>query len=381
MLSPEKCFNALKQNGVAFFTGVPDSSLKNFTAFITDNCGKGEHIIAANEGTAIAMAIGNYLATGKLPFVYMQNSGLGNAINPLLSLADEMVYKIPMLIMIGWRGKPGVKDEPQHKKQGKVMTAMLESMEISYTIMDDDESLAIQQIGSAITSATEKSVPHVLIARPSLFDPYKLKNEPTLSAFLSREEALKIVVDHLDETDIVVSTTGKLSRELFEYRDELKQNHDKDFLTVGGMGHCSSIACGITLEEKTRRVFCLDGDGAVLMHTGALSNIGNLAPGNYFHIIFNNGAHESVGGQPTLGFDVDFPKIAEAFNYKEVKRVDTREEIVDTLENLKTGRGPFLMEIRVGINSRKDLGRPSIPPETNKENFMKKINKVEHEDK
>lgn len=373
MIDPQKYYETLKKSGIDFFTGVPDSSLKSFTALITDCSEEGEHIVAANEGSAIAMGIGKYLATGKIPFIYMQNSGLGNAVNPLLSLADEMVYKIPMLIMVGWRGEPGKKDEPQHKKQGLVTLTMLEAMQIPYHILDENEERALDQIELATLIAQKNSKPFVLIARPSLFKEYKSNKEKTRSFELVREEALKVVVDHLTDEDIVISTTGKLSRELFEYREELQQNHNKDFLTVGGMGYSSSIALGIALAEKNRRIFCLDGDGAMLMHTGALSNIGHLSPQNYFHIVFNNGAHESVGGQPTLGFEVDFLQIAKAFNYKTTIRAESHRELCQALNSIKSLHGPILLEIRVDINSRKNLGRPTIQPAENKIHFMNNL--------
>ncbi len=374
MISPKKCFDTLKSNNVNFFTGVPDSSLKPFTSYITDNTNKYNNVIAANEGACIALALGYYLATGNVPFVYMQNSGLGNAVNPLLSLADDKVYKTPILMMIGWRGEPGLKDEPQHIKQGEVTLSMLETMQIPYVVLDEEEDIAIQQIKQIIAETKEKSIPHAIIAKRILFDSYALQTKIISDYEMSREDALKLVVDSLDENAIVVSTTGKLSRELFEYRETLNQTHEKDFLTVGGMGHSASIALGIALSKKDKKIYCLDGDGSVLMHTGALSTVGNLAPENYVHIIFNNGAHESVGGQPTVGFDVNFLKVADAFAYKKVKSVDNKIDLQNAIQKLKTTKGPILLEIKVCINSRKDLGRPTIAPVDNKINFMKNLN-------
>lgn len=373
MLKPNNYFNYLTQNEIDFFVGVPDSSLKNFTSYITDHVCKQNNIIAANEGACIGLATGYHLATGKIPLVYMQNSGLGNAVNPLLSLTDEKVYKIPMILMIGWRGEPGIKDEPQHIKQGEITLDLLECMGIPYIILDTEQEKAIKQTQQIIKDAKSKSIPHAIIVRPSVFEKYSLKKKISSNLEMSREDALKTVIDSLNETDIVISTTGKLSRELFEYRDAKNQGHEKDFLTVGSMGHSSAIALGIALQKKERRVFCLDGDGSILMHTGTLATIGTLAPNNFFHILFNNGAHESVGGQPTAGFEVDFTEVASAYEYKSVISVETKKDLSEVLINLKDLTGPLLIEIKVGINSREDLGRPTISPLDNKANFVKNL--------
>lgn len=370
MVNVDKVYSAFIADDVDFFTGVPDSLLKNICAYITDNAPKEKNIIAANEGAAVGIAAGYHMATGKLPLVYMQNSGLGNTVNPLLSLADEKVYSIPMVLMIGWRGEPGVKDEPQHKKQGEVTLALLEAMQIPYVILDNEEDKTLVQIHDIVASAKKKSIPHAIVIRKDTFRKYKLKNESENDYPVSREEALKIVIDHLKDTDIVVSTTGKLSRELFEYREAKGQGHGKDFLTVGSMGHSSSIALGIAVARKERNVFCLDGDGAFIMHMGAISNIGDLAPRNYKHIIFNNGAHESVGGQSTLGFQLDIPSIAKACGYKVAMTASSKSEIENEIKRLQETDGPSLLEIKVKIDSRDDLGRPTTTPIENKENFM-----------
>lgn len=373
MINVEKVYNTFLSNEVDFFTGVPDSLLKNICAYITDFAPKEKHVIAANEGAAIGIAAGYYMASGRLPLIYMQNSGLGNTVNPLLSLADEKVYSLPLLLMIGWRGEPGIKDEPQHKKQGEVTLGLLEVMNIPYVILDEDENEALSQIHDIIISARHKSIPHAIIIRKNIFEKYKLQKEQINACYLSREEALKLVVDHLEETDIVVSTTGKLSRELFEYREFKKQGHERDFLTVGSMGHSSSIAFGIALQKTDRKVYCFDGDGAFIMHMGAISNIGYLSPENYFHILFNNGVHESVGGQPTLGFQLDIPLIAKACGYRTVLSATTEDEIREALEKMKILEGPLLLELKVRVASRDDLGRPTTSPIENKKYFMRNL--------
>jgi len=370
MLNVEHIYKTLQDNGIDFFTGVPDSLLKNICAYITDNAPRHRHIIAANEGNAIGLAAGHYLATSHPALVYMQNSGLGNTVNPLLSLADADVYSIPMMLMIGWRGEPGVHDEPQHVKQGKVTLALLEAMGIRYAVLEDDEAKADQQISELIKFAISEKVPVAIVIRKNLFAPYKLQTKVANHNVLSREEAMKLVVDHLRPTDMIVSTTGKLSRELFEYREARHEGHGHDFLTVGSMGHSSSIALGIALERPERRIFCFDGDGAFIMHTGALGIVASMHPKNFVHVLFNNGAHESVGGQPTIGYAIDCTAIAKASGYNKVLTASTEEQILQALAEIDHSEGPLLLELKVKIQSRDDLGRPTTTPIQNKEAFM-----------
>lgn len=371
MLNVENVYDALVESGVDFFTGVPDSLLKDFCAYVTDKAPRNKHIIAANEGNAAGLAAGHYLATGSPALVYMQNSGLGNAVNPLLSLADKKVYGIPMVLMVGWRGEPGVHDEPQHVKQGEVTLALLEAMGIPYEILSGEEDEASIQLKRLTARAAEGKEPVAVVIRKGTFGKYTLKNAVANNNPLSREEAMKLVVDNLHDSDIIVSTTGKLSRELFEYRESRHQGHGHDFLTVGSMGHSSSIALGIALEKPDRRVFCFDGDGAFIMHSGALGIISSMSPGNYFHIVFNNGAHESVGGQPTVGYQLDVPAIAKGCGYAHAATATTRGEIVAALAELGSHcGGPSLLELRVRVDSRDNLGRPTTTPIENKDAFM-----------
>ena len=371
MINTKSFFNYLKTKEIEFFTGVPDSLLKDICAYITDNASKKNHIIAANEGNAIALAAGYHMATGKTPMVYMQNSGIGNAVNPLLSLTDSAVYKIPVLLMIGWRGE--TKDEPQHVKQGQVTTDLLDAMNIPYLILDTDEQNAQEQIDKAISEIKETNAAFAIIIRKGTFEKYNIQQKIENNFLLYREEAIKTIVDELDGSELIVSTTGKTSRELFEYRDELKQNHNSDFLTVGSMGHASQIALGIALNKPNRKVICIDGDGAVLMHMGGFAIIGTQSPKNFLHIVINNGAHESVGGQPTIAFDIDIPSIAIANNYKYAVRVSTNEELKDVLKNIDKDSYPVLIEIMTRTGSRDNLGRPTIKPVDNKNDFMKNL--------
>jgi len=375
MVDVKVFFNSLITNNIGFFSGVPDSLLKDICAYITDNVGPKSHIIAANEGNALSIGIGYHLASGKLPFIYMQNSGLGNIVNPLLSLADPDVYSVPMLLMIGWRGEPNVKDEPQHKKQGRVTLEILEAMEVPYQVlsMDTSDEKAKEIIKKASKEALKNNAPYAIVVKKGTFSEYKLKKDETANFPLFREDAIKIIVDNLDDKDIVVSTTGVASRELFEYREELKQGHEKDFLTVGGMGHANQIALGIALQKPDRSVFCLDGDGAALMHMGSMAINGNIECDNFKHIVFNNGAHDSVGGQPTVGYTINFQSIAKASGYDLVLQAKTNDEVVKCIEDLKGFKGKVFLEIKVKKGFRKDLGRPTTTPKENKQNLMKFI--------
>lgn len=375
MINPKDFFEILKENEITFFTGVPDSLLKYFCAYVSDNVSKEDHIINSNEGAAIALASGYYLATGKSALVYMQNSGLGNSINPLLSLADTEVYSIPMLLMIGWRGEPGKKDEPQHKKQGRVMMKMLKAMEIPYEVINGLTENLEAIIEKACAIMKEKSCPYALVISDGTFEPYSLKNDVTSNYPLKREDAIKIILDNLSEEDLVISTTGKTSREVFEYREKKNQGHHNDFLTVGSMGHCSQIALGIALKKRDRQIYVLDGDGSVIMHMGTLAILGTEVPENFKHIILNNGSHDSVGGQPTAGFQVDFPAIAKACGYKFTLTAETTEQIKEEFSKLQPGKGPSLLEIRIIKGARKDLERPTTTPYENKISLMEFLSK------
>jgi phosphonopyruvate decarboxylase len=372
MISPEFFFRALKEERINFFSGVPDSLLKNICAYITDNTIDKNHIIAANEGNALSLGIGYHLATNELPLVYMQNSGLGNIVNPLLSLADTDVYAIPMLLMIGWRGEPNVKDEPQHKKQGRITIELLESMGIKYQMLSSNTNNAEAEkiVQEAVSYAQKNNTPYALVVRKGSFEKYKLKSDTKGDFPLFREQAIKLIVDRMSEKDIVVATTGATSRELFEYRETLSQGHEKDFLTVGGMGHANQIALGIALQKPDRQVFCFDGDGAMLMHMGSLAINANTRCSNFKHIIFNNGAHDSVGGQPTVAYKIDVEAIANAVGYDKVLQANNEYEIKNALKELQQFNGMVLLEIRVNKGFRSDLGRPTTTPLENKKALM-----------
>ena len=374
MITPEFFIEKLREEGIDFYAGVPDSLLKYMCAYITDHFDAEHNIITANEGAAVGLAAGHYLGTGKAGCVYMQNSGEGNAINPLASLTDKEVYNIPMLLLIGWRGKPGVHDEPQHVKQGKVTIELLNVIGINHDILSKEEDKAAIQIEKAVEAVRNREV-YALVIEKDTFDDYKLQNVDLNDLAMGREEAVQTVASALEEKDCIVSTTGMISRELFEFRAAMNQGHERDFLTVGSMGHASQIALGIALEQPKRKVWCFDGDGATLMHMGSLAIVASKAPKNYVHVVFNNGAHDSVGGQPTVCLKIDLPAVAKAVGYKATYSVDNNADLETVLAKVKSLIGPIFLEVKVKKGNRKDLGRPTTTPIQNKEALMEFLSK------
>lgn len=372
MIDPQSFYKLLRSENCTFYAGVPDSLLKDFGAYIAEHADPQDHVITANEGAAVALAAGVHLATRTLPVVYMQNSGIGNAVNPLLSLADPDVYSIPMLVIVGWRGEPGVKDEPQHVKQGRIQEELIRTLGYRYEILSADFPKAEEQIRSLTTHAREQGTPVVLLVRKGTFRSYSYTPAASESGLLSREDALNMILDALSPEDRVVSTTGKTSREVYEYRDRNGHGHDRDFLTVGSMGHAVMIALGVS-RFSSRSVYCIDGDGAHLMHLGSMPIAALEGSENFRHIVINNGAHESVGGQPTVGFQVPFHEITLQCGYRASWVASTSEEIVSALTEMGTTDGPAFLEIRVRQGSRPDLGRPKTTPRENKAAFMEQL--------
>jgi len=455
LIAPSEFTQTLEDAGFAFFTGVPDSLLKELCACITDSMGSERHVIAANEGAAVGLAAGYHLATGRAAVVYMQNSGTGNAINPLLSLADPEVYSIPMLLVIGWRGEPGVKDEPQHVKQGRVQEALLESLEYPYEILSQDPSEAREQVARLSAAMRERSTPVALLVRKGTFSEYEGQasraqaaaggsaagaagGEPAPAAAgcgpgagararggsgavsnaagvergaddtgavtghrggsraaaeaerggsgaaapaereagqpaMTREAALERILPAIGGEARIVSTTGKTSREIYELREARGEGHAKDFLTVGSMGHAISIALGVAKFCPERPVYCVDGDGAAIMHMGSVAVAGAESPPNLRHIVINNGAHESVGGQPTAGSSLSFAALALELGYRDAWTAATPDELERALEEMSRRTGPSLLEVRVEPGSRSDLGRPRTTPVENKRAFIREI--------
>lgn len=357
--------------GADFYTGVPDSQLKALCDHLMDTYGidRKHHIIAANEGNCTAIAAGYHLATGKVPVVYMQNSGEGNIINPAASLLNDKVYAIPMIFIVGWRGEPGVHDEPQHIFQGEVTLKLLEDMDIKTFILGretTEEELAAAMADFRSVLAEGKQVA-IVVRKGALTNApevgYRNDNK------MSREEIIQHIVRATGE-DPIVSTTGKASRELFETRTANGQSHKYDFLTVGSMGHTSSIALGIAINKPERRIWCVDGDGAVLMHMGSMAVLGANKPKNVVHVVINNGAHETVGGMPTVAAQIDLVGIARACGYPNAVCVDSFDELDRELEAAKGRNELSLIEVKCSVGSRADLGRPTASALENKQNFM-----------
>lgn len=354
-----------------FFTGVPDSQLKALCDYLMNVYGidKKHHIIAANEGNCAAIAAGYHLATGKVPVVYMQNSGEGNIINPVASLLNDKVYAIPVVFIIGWRGEPGVHDEPQHIYQGEITVRLLDDMGIkSFIIGKDTTEGEVENAMSDFRKELSEGRCAAFVIRKGALS-YNESVDYSNSNEMMREDIIRHIVSVTGD-DLIVSTTGKASRELFEIREALSMEHKYDFLTVGSMGHSSSIALGIAINRPEKKIWCIDGDGAVLMHMGAMAVIGNNAPGNMVHIVINNGAHETVGGMPTVARSVDLVKIAEACGYNQVMSVDTFDKLDDALNKAKNSGSLFFLEVKCAVGARAELGRPTTTAIENKERFM-----------
>ena len=368
MIRSQDFVDWLEAFGVDFYAGVPDSLLAPVCFYLADHAGDN-YVVAANEGGAVALACGYHLATGKVPLVYLQNSGQGNTINPLLSLAHRDVNAIPLLLLIGWRGEPGRKDEPQHARQGKVTVGLLEAMDIPHRLLAPEPEAARRGVDELLAIAAAQSRPVALLVRKDTFESYQPFGQPASDFQMTREQAIEGIVANLGETDAIVSTTGKISRELYEYRNRARQGHQREFLTVGSMGHASQIAMGIALAKPDRQVFCLDGDGAMLMHMGGAAIVGAAGVANFKHVILNNGAHDSVGGMATAGLRVSFTEIVKACGYTEAWRVERREDLAGKVERLRTVRGPAMLEVMVQKGARADLGRPTTTPIENKTAF------------
>lgn len=361
----------IKEIGIDTLVGVPDSTLKAFCDYVNFNnkCGM-KHYVPANEGAAVGIAMGIYLASGKPACVYMQNSGLGNAVNPLTSLAHEDVYGIPMLFLIGWRGEPGKKDEPQHKFMGKVTEPMLDCLGIAHSVVDADTTKeAFRDILAQAKTELDRCHQFAVIIKKGTFsDAVSVENANGYT--LVREDAIAAILKSLKPEDIVVSTTGKISRELYEQADKIFGQHQQAFLTVGGMGHASMIAFGIAKERPEKTVWCVDGDGAALMHMGALAFLGTRKPENMIHICLNNEAHESVGGMPTGAVGVSYAGIAGACGYERTVTVTDRAGLEDALQKARLSGGLCFIEVKVSLESREDLGRPKESAQENKVHFM-----------
>lgn len=359
MLCPQQLIDEAHRVGIEFWTGVPDSVLKSFCSLLATPHPGHVHVPAANEGCAIGLAVGYHLASGKIPGVYLQNSGLGNAINPLTSVCGPEVYACPMVLFVGWRGEPGTQDEPQHRHMGKVTAAMLEALEIPSLVLSKEQHHAHAQLDQAYAMAQQRQGPVAVLVSRKSFKSMEEKPASVRTLRWSREQAIQKITECLPTGSIVVATTGKAGRELFEQRQASGRSGALDFLNVGGMGHASQIALGMALAQPDRWVLCLDGDGSAIMHLGGLAGVGHCVPKNLVHVVLNNGAHDSVGGQPSLAGAVEFGALARACGYRVVKSgLRGVEPVVDAVANLE--KGPYFFEVPIACGARADLGRPSL---------------------
>ena len=376
MIDQKKFHECLQNAGVEFITGVPDSLLNEFCLYAEAELPPERHVIAANEGNAVALAVGYHLATGSVPLVYMQNSGIGNAMNPLLSLTNKDVYAIPMVLLIGWRGDPDIKDHAQHKKQGEITPALLDAMDIPFRVIDSDGEDAFEAARWAVRTAREISGPTALIAKKGMFAQSKKKEAGAEGGKynMSRENAIECIMRSVPEDTIFVATTGRATRELYELRNLHGMDHNMDFLNVGAMGHASSIANGIALGAKNRLVVCLDGDAAAIMHLGSLTTTGLLGSSNFLHVVLNNGAHESVGGQPSAGHKANLTAIAKNAGYQTAgSAVKTKEALQDAVKTLLATEGPAFIDARIRKGIRADLPPLNVSHLDLKDMLMKNL--------
>lgn len=370
-IDPEEFYKLLASKGTTFYAGVPDSLLANFCFYVQAEAPPENHIITANEGSAIATASGHYLATGQIPCVYMQNSGLGNAVNPLLSLADQKLYKIPMLLMIGWRGQPGRRDEPQHLRMGEITPEMLKTMGIPYEILPDYFEGASKVIAKAYEYMEKERSPFALLITRATFTDYKSPRVQEGRYDIHREEAIRVLTNLAGPKDAFVATTGFASRELYEVREKSKEGHERDFLTIGSMGHASSIALGLAYGQPSRTVYCLDGDGAMVMHMGSMVTIAKSGLKGFKHVLLNNASHDSVGGQPTGLGEAGMVSVATSLGYRYADSVSQKEHLEDAIKRFQEAEGPAFLEIKLEVGTRSNLGRPTTAPDENKNEFMR----------
>ncbi len=373
MVNQEQLFAALKDMGVDFFTGVPDSLLNNFCLYMVQNIPDGRHVMAANEGNAIGIAAGHYMATGQIPVVYMQNSGIGNATNPLLSLTHDCVYGIPMVLVIGWRGDPAISDHAQHRKQGELTPVLMKDMDIPYEILDSDDTV-IEKFAWAVAKAKEISSPVALIAKKAILTEKVKKQVYPDSPLMNREEAVSAVVEVLGSDAVYLGTTGRATREVHEQLIAHGVGEGHEFQNVGSMGHVSSVGLGLALARPKQKVVVFDGDAAVVMHMGALATNCRYKAGNLIHIVLNNGVNESVGGQPSAGYVVNLTEVATACGYRTPGHaVETREELQRIIREFDKGEMPLFVDVHVRQGIRSDMPKLNIDHKAQKDALMKNL--------
>ena len=353
MIKVQSLINLLKKNGSDFFTGIPDSVLKELSSLLVNN---KKHLIATNEGSAVSIGIGYYLSTKKIPVIYMQNSGLANALNPLISIAHKKVYSIPLILIIGWRGSPRVNDEPQHNVKGKITEQLLKLLNISYTIIRSNSDL--KKFDKQIKLAKKnKTAVACLVESGTLEKNKKLIKKKDFYS-LNKELFLKVLLENLPKKTKIVSSTGYTSRELMYVRKNYKLKNGKDFYMVGGMGHTSSVALGYSLSSKNKTV-CIDGDGSLLMHLGSIKTIGTFAKKNFKYILLNNNCHDSVGGQNTYANEINFEKLSKSFGFKKFYSIKNNQKLKNNIKNFLSTSDLSFLEVKIANSKIKNLPRPN----------------------
>ena len=370
MISTVNFIDELKRNSIDFFTGVPDSVLKKLSNKF-EKFDKNKHVLAFNEGSAIALGIGYHLATNKIPCIYLQNAGLGNAINPLVSIAHKNVYSIPLLMVIGWRGSPNrKKDEPQHNVKGKITRKLLSTLGIKNIVIKNKKDLL--KLRKLIKFSKQKKIPVAcLIEQNSLVEKNKpsIKLKSNFGSNIERSDVIYELLHSIKNDTKIVSTTGYTSRELNQIRREKKLGRGKDFYMVGGMGHSSMVALGLSLKLK-KQIICLDGDGSLLMHMGSLRSAGIFAKKNFKHILLNNAVHESVGEQRTFSENLDFLKLVKKLGYRNSYKTSKKNKLKKIINIFLKSKGPSFLEIKIKTGTIKNLTRPKNL-KNNKFNFQK----------
>ncbi len=366
--------------GVRFVAGVPDTILCELAGRLGAPDSPLRHLVACNEGAAVAAAIGHHLASGAVAAVYLQNSGLGHAANPLASLAAPEVCSIPLLLLVGWRGELAddgtqLADEPQHRLQGRLTPAQLDLLGIAHETLgpaDSDPAAALRRL---LRLALRRQRPVALLLRRGTFAPAPAGSVgPPLAAGapqMSREQAIEACLRALPAGAATVATTGMASRELFDLRRRRGEPHDLDFLVVGAMGHASHVALGLCCADPGRPVLCLDGDGAALMHLGALASCAGAR--GLLHVVLNNGAHESVGCQPTSAPALRLAALARACGYARVATVRSAASLEAAVRDFLEGGQSGFIEAVCRVGHRADLGRPALAPREAARQFMRAL--------
>ena len=355
MIEVNSLVSLLKKNNCDFFTGVPDSVLKELSIKL-QNKNKKKHIIATNEGSAVSLGIGHYLSTKRVPCIYMQNSGLSNALNPLISIAHKRVYSIPLILVIGWRGSPRIKDEPQHNIKGEITENILKLLNIKYTILRSNNDL--NKFDKQIKLAKKKSSIVACLIEQGTLTKNKKTNKKKDFYNLDKEIFLKTLLLTLKKNTKIISSTGFNSREIMYLRKKFKITNGRDFYMVGGMGHTSSVALGYSLSNK-KNVICIDGDGSLLMHLGSIKTAGTFANKNFKYILLNNNSHDSVGNQSTYANNVNFEKLSKSLGFKKFYSIKNKINLKKKIKTFLSEKELSFLEIKISNSKIKKLPRPT----------------------